>query len=259
MKKFIDHIVTALAISLGIPTLLILISWNAVPGSGLYPIKAVLEDMALALTVNTALASKLSLEFTDRRNNEATTLLVNEGSTVGYELLVAEAKQTQNLVYTKHDVQTATKLVDKIEQYQSEIEYTKTQVVNTPSQVKPTFIPTPTPIVTPKSQVITTPTQPTQLPEPKIVINEKEVTVSKPVTITIKEESTAEVLQQLENTNVELEKIKQEVQIQVPTVEKHGRDNDKKRGNEEKEQKKLKEKLEKRYEKDSEKNGREND
>lgn len=210
MKKFLDRLITGLAIAFAIPTILILISWNAIPGDRLYPIKTEMEDITLALTANTRLASAFSLEFTDRRFNEATLLLAKKGSTIGYELLVAEAQQTQAIVLDKQDVKNGSQLIEKIEEYQAEIEKKQIEIQ---SQAEIPAVPTTTTAATPtpSSLVIKKPIT-TTIPSGEI----KEIIVSKPVIVVIREEEPEEVLIKLEEVVVELKKIKEKVKKDLP-------------------------------------------
>jgi len=176
VRRFLDRLITGLAIAFAIPTILILISWNAIPGGRFYPIKTELEDITLVLTANTPLAPALSLKFTDRRFNEATILLAREGSSVGYELLVAEAKQTQAIVLDKQDVKNGSQFIDKIEEYQAEIEKKQIEIQSRAAVPVVPIIPTPTP----------------------------------------KEEEPEEVLLKLEETQEELEEIKERVKKELP-------------------------------------------
>jgi hypothetical protein len=210
VRKFLDRLITGLAIAFAIPTILILISWNAIPGDRLYPIKTEMEDITLALTANTQLASAFSLEFTDRRFNEATLLLAKKGSTIGYELLVAEAQQTQVIVLDKQDVKNGSQLIEKIEEYQAEIEKKQIEIQ---SQAEIPAVPTTTTAATPtpSSLVIKKPIT-TTTPSGEI----KEIIVSKPVIVVIREEEPEEVLVKLEEVVVELKKIKEKVKKDLP-------------------------------------------
>lgn len=213
MRKFLDRLLTGLAIAFAIPTTLILISWNAIPGDRLYSIKAEMEDIALALTANTPLASAFSLEFTNRRFNEATVLLAKEGSTVGYELLVAEAQQTQSIVLGRQDIKNGSQLIGKIEEYQVEIEKKQVEIR---SQATTPFVP-----ITPPTTVATpTPTSPPLVVKKPVATSApketKEIIVSKPVTVVIKEEEPEEAIENLEEVQEELEEIKEELEEKLP-------------------------------------------
>lgn len=206
MKKFLSALFTGFALFFSIPTILILASWNAIPGDTLYSVKSSLEDVALALTANTPVATAFSVNFTDRRFTEAVKLLDREGSTVGYELLVAEAQQTQNMIIGKQDVKNGAQLIRKIEEYQAEIEEKQVEVqslVSTPSTVSLT--PSPTPFVDP---------YPTT--SPSTSEEKKTVTIIKPVEVVIEEEEPEVVINNLENVIHELEVIKKEIEEELP-------------------------------------------
>lgn len=172
---------SASAVVFAIPSFLILISWNALPGGGLYGIKTGLEDIALAITIRTPLASAFSLNFTERRFNEANILLAKKGSTVGYTLLVAEARETQTIIVDQKDSQRAQELITKIEEYQARIEEKKLAIAAQPTAILP-----------PREEVITTVSTPTPAPSAEVVIED------------------------LEETNEQLEEIKEELKRDLP-------------------------------------------
>jgi hypothetical protein len=207
MKKFFGSLLTGFAIFFSIPTILILASWNAIPGDKLYSVKSSLEDVALALTANTRIATAFSVKFTDRRFNEAAILLDKKGSTVGYELLVAEARQTQNLIVDKKDVKNGAQLIRKIEGYQTEIQKKQAEVQSlAPAPAGAYQTPFPTPYVA-------DPTIPPTSGE------NKSVTVIVPVEVIIEEEDPIEVINNLEDVIDELEEIKEEIEEELPEVD----------------------------------------
>lgn len=207
MKKLANYFLTFFAVFFAIPTVLILASWEAIPGQFLYPVKGAFEDIALSITTNTPIASALSIEFTGRRYTEATKLLDQKGSSAGYTLLVAEAKATQAIVEKNGDTGAKRELIQKIEEYQSGITQTKTTYnakAAAPTTTKTTA---------------TYPSQPTTTTVSEGVPGGSggtKVTVNVPVTITIKEEKPEEVVQNLETTTTELETIKEEVKKSLP-------------------------------------------
>ncbi|MBU0572232.1 hypothetical protein KKH23_01005 [Patescibacteria group bacterium] len=204
MKKFFSALLTGFALFFSIPSVLILASWNALPGTGLYSVKSSFEDVALALTANTPIATAFSVNFTDRRYSEAVRLLDKEGSTVGYQLLVAEAQQTQSMVLNRKDVKNGAQLIRKIGEYQAEIEEKQAEVqslASTPTTVDQ--VPSPTPYVD---------------PYPTTSDSDKTVTVTVPVEIVIEEEDTEEVLENLEDALEELEEIKDDIEEELPDV-----------------------------------------
>src|SRR5258706_1549629 len=221
MKRVLDALFTAIVLLLAIPSTLILASWNAIPGDKMYPVKSGLEDAVIFIFSGTPLLPKVSMKFTDRRLNEATVLLSKKGSTVGYDLLVAEARQTQNYIVQKSDVQSGIQFSKNIDGYKKEIEKkkvevraeiaakTKTQTGNTSTSTSGstsnTTIATPIPTPTPESVSITVPeTTTTQVTGNTIVVNTPQVVV-------IQEEEPTEVLQKLEDTENQLDEINKEV------------------------------------------------
>lgn len=198
MNKFLDALITALAIIFIVPTGLILASWNTLPGDSLYTTKRGFEGAALAVTIKTPLAQKFSLKFTDRRFSEATKLLDKKGSTVGYTILVAEAEQSKNLVIEKNDSQAVTQLIQNIETYQKGIEEKKVAIETEHKAL------TSAPILQPTNQAF-------QTPEPTVLAPTIQPTVSQPVQTT----------SDLNKANDDLEKIKKELE------NKSKKDNDK--------------------------------
>ncbi len=198
MKKFVSALFTGFALFFSIPTILILASWNALPGESLYSVKSSLEDVALALTKNTPIATAFSVNFTDRRFTEAVRLLDKKGSTVGYELLVAEAQQTQNMIIKQQDVKKGAQLIRKIEEYQTEIETKQAEIqgqVPVPSRVDQHPSPTTPPSTSDKNNTV-------------IIIV--------PVEVIIEEEDPEEVIDNLEEVHEELEEIIEDIEEELP-------------------------------------------
>ncbi len=195
MRDFLGSLITALALVLLIPTTLILVSWNALPGERLYGLKRGLENVAFALTKDTPIATAFSLKFTDRRFSEANILLAQKGSTIGYRLLVAEAKKTKDVIVEKNDTQSAAQLVQNIETYQKTIVEKKLAL-----ETQPVVIPVPTQVTsaTPRATAVQTPAAAVSTPIP--------VPTPQPV---------SQVVTDLDKTNDELEKIKDEVKKEI--------------------------------------------
>ena len=137
MKKFFNNFLTVFAIVFATPSFLILISWNSLPGEFLYPLKTSLEDVALAITIRTPIASAFSINFTQRRFSEANRLLAKNGSTVGYSLLVAEASESKEIILGQSDTAKAKELSAKIEEYKKNIEEKKQALQAQPQSILP--------------------------------------------------------------------------------------------------------------------------
>jgi len=204
MKTFFDAFLTSIAILLAVPAVLILASWNALPGDSLYSVKTSLEKVAMAVTSRTPLASGLSLKFTDRRFGEANRLLAREGSTLGYTLLVNQATQSKEIVVEKQDVKQAKQLIENIETYQKSIEEKKTALAAQPSAIIPPSVPvsTPTPVATTFVPTNTpTPVAATPIPQPTSA------------------HSVEAVVTNLDQTSSQLEELRQEIIRELPDTE----------------------------------------
>ena len=137
MKKYFNTFLTVFAVVFAIPSFLILISWNSLPGEFLYPLKTSLEDVALAVTIRTPIASAFSINFTQRRFSEANRLLAKKGSTAGYSLLVTEASESKEIILGQADTAKAQELSDKIEEYKKNIEEKKLALQVQPQSILP--------------------------------------------------------------------------------------------------------------------------
>ena len=211
MRRLFDALFTSIALILFVPTFLILISWNAIPGDALYPLKSGLESITLLLLSGTPLVPKASIKITDVKFNDATALLDKKGSTVGYDLVVAQAKQTQGYIAVSGSVTDSTTFVQNIDTYQAKIEQAKKQVVaqaqssgELPANyVIPTPSPTIVPVATPQAP------SPTQSAAPSV---SQQVVVTQSQTLVIQQEPPQQILQNLNNVASQLQTIKQEVQ-----------------------------------------------
>jgi hypothetical protein len=214
MNRIVDGLITSFALILFVPTILVLISWNAIPGDSLYGLKSGLENTTLVLLAGTPLVPQLSMKYTDRRLSEATVLLDKKGSTVGYQLLVAEAVQTQNYIADKNDTVTAAKFSANIEEYKQQIQEKKAEIRaqnNLPPET-PTAIPTANPVPTSYGQTPTPtpfPTTPVSTVTP--TVTETTVVVEVPQAVVIRQENPEEVLAQLEETEAQLNQIQEQV------------------------------------------------
>lgn len=200
MRRILNGLVTGIALIFIIPTTLVLASWNAIPGDNLYSLKTNLENITLTALSGTPLLPKASIAFTDRRIMEATALLDKKGSTVGYDLLVANAEQTQTYISEKGNVQDAAQFSNNIDLYKKQIQQTKDQVssgITTSNKTVYEPTPLPTPLTTSIAQTTTT--------------NSQTTVVNIPTTITIRQENPEEVLQKLNQTEKKLNEIQKKV------------------------------------------------
>lgn len=93
------------------PTLMVMVSWNSLPGDTIFPIKLFLEDVAIIFTSpsDTAKAT-LSVKYTERRFSEATTLLATKNSVKGFEYLERQVVNTRTAIQTSKDSKTRSEL-----------------------------------------------------------------------------------------------------------------------------------------------------
>lgn len=209
VRRLFDGLITAVALIFFVPTTLVLASWNAIPGDGLYPLKTSLENTTLLILSGTPFVPKVSMQFTDRRLGEATALLDKKGSTVGYDLLVANAQQTQVLISNKNDTISAAQFSKNIDNYKKQIEKTKVQVASElPAQSNQIggLGATPIPVATipPATPVPAPVNSGAQNPAQTVVINV-------PETVSIQHEDPQAVLQKLNDTENKLNTIQAEV------------------------------------------------
>ncbi|MCJ7805058.1 DUF5667 domain-containing protein [Patescibacteria group bacterium] len=207
MKTFFDAFLTSIAILLAVPAVLILASWNALPGEALYTTKTSFEKVALAVTIKTPLASMLSLNFTDRRFGEANRLLAKEGSTLGYTLLVTQASQSKDIIVGKQDVKQAAVLVQNIENYQKSIAEKKAVLATQPSAVVPSSVTGSAPVATPYVPTVA-PFIPTSTPAPSAA----PAAATEPTPAA----SVSVVIANLDQTSSQLEELRQEIIRDVP-------------------------------------------
>ncbi len=218
MGKFSNWFLTGFAALFLIPSTLVMISWNAIPGDSLYSLKTGLEDVLLTSISGTALASSVSVKYTERRFDEAVTLLDKKGSTAGYTLLVEEAKDSQKIITKKQDIKQKQELVAKIESYKKEIVQKQVAIQSGEDHV-PVAANTPTqPVPTKKPNVFTKP-KPTETPIPTTTtaVPTMEPTKTRKTKIEVVQAKTEEeVIKNLEDVLWELEEIQEEIEIQLP-------------------------------------------
>lgn len=121
-KGFVSFVSIALALVLALPTTAILATWNTLPGEPLYGVKRGLEDIAVTITTQTPIGTALAVGLTERRFNEATTLLDEQGATTGFGLLLSQAEQAQQRVVETRDTKKAAELLSNLTKYQEALE-----------------------------------------------------------------------------------------------------------------------------------------
>ena len=213
MGKFTSWFLTGFAVLFLIPSTLVMISWNAIPGDSLYSLKTGLEDVLLTSISGTALASSVSVKYTERRHDEAMLLLDRKGSTTGYSLLVAEAKGSQEIITKKQDIEQKEELVAKIESYKQEIVQKQIDIQSGQDIV---------PVAENDPVVTTTTTKPTTLtktPTPIPTYNVPTPTAIPTETaevVVIQAQTEEEVVEDLAEIIEELEEIQDEIEFDLP-------------------------------------------
>lgn len=226
MKKILDLVFTAIIGLLFIPTILIMISWNSIPGDPLYNLKRSLEDITLAITKKVSIGSSLSIDYTARRFSEANRLLAKDGSTLGYQYLIEGTEVSKQIIFDQKDTEKGTELVKKIEEYQVSIEERKT-VIQTDSTT--TLLPQ-TQTVNPTVSTPIPTAEPTEQPQinvqTAVPVSTTPPATQTPVTTQITSVSKTQVLEDLQQTNDKLEKIKNEIKKELPEDNKGGKSSD---------------------------------
>lgn len=200
MNRFLNAFSGVFAIVFLIPSFLIMVSWSAIPGDFAYGLKTGLEDVLLAVVSGTGFAPEVSAAYTERRFTEAVKLLDKKGSTVGYTLLIKEAKQTQNLIIEKSDSESAQELITKIDGYQKSIEKKKAAIKSGTDSV---------PIASTTSITTTTTVSPTTIQAPTVSPTEPDEIVVEAAS------SEEEIIEDLEETQEELEEIQEELEEEI--------------------------------------------
>lgn len=158
MFKIFNSALSAVALLLSTPSILILISWNTLPGDALYPFKRGLETVVLAATGGTPVERRLKVEFVARRFIESDRLLTEKRSIEGFEVAVKETKEATKKIIAAQDTGAKEKLVENITQYQEKLEERKRQIVTRqiiieeqPKKAPDAYTPKPGSTTTPKT------------------------------------------------------------------------------------------------------------
>lgn len=193
---------------LAIPSLLIVITWSALPDSKLYPVKRGLEKMALKIASADFIAqSALRSKLIDRRYEEASQLLAKSSSSQGLQEFNSEVQTATNDMLAEGQTarnaqfrQELENLINQLEIYNQEFEIKKQElIVATP---KTTSVPQP------KQTTITSPvaTSPVAT-SPQIQIK----IVTQQVQVPIYQESNQQVVTQVNQTQEQINQALEEL------------------------------------------------
>lgn len=168
-RSLLNTFTNTLAVLLAPLTFSILISWNALPGDRLYPLKRTLENAAVILvSPSYAAQSTLQLKLIDRRLNESNHTIIAKHSSAGVIELRTQIHSAQKSIVEskKADPKQAAQFKEKLQQTKQELELQKQTVAqSSPEQntQTPTNYPTRTPPTTTPTKAYSPPTAtPTQ-------------------------------------------------------------------------------------------------
>lgn len=181
MKIILDKILWSALLLLFGPTVMIVASWNALPGDNLYGVKLVLERTALAVaSPSYATSGTLRIKYTERRFAEAKQLLASKQSIQGLPYLEQQIAETRKAIESapnkeaqvalaKQYITTLSTVSTELEAQKQTITTTSQPIAYAPPQQTNTSTPTQTPAPTPTSGMkdVLTPAQPTGGPEVK--------------------------------------------------------------------------------------------
>ena len=198
MSHWFDKLTIGFVIVFSVPTALVILTWNSLPGNFDYPIKLAMENLLLlVVSPSYAATGNLNVKYTERRSDEAAQLLATTQSGAGLVFLANQVTETKSTILAGSDRITQKQLVVRyvktLEQTNTKLEAQKQTMIATQSeqpertriQASPTLRPetqyvppqlskpppTPTPVV------VDTPTPtPTPTESPQEVIDEIEET-----------------------------------------------------------------------------------
>lgn len=223
MKQKLNKILWIAFIALTPATLIGLLSQNSIPGQILYPVKITIEHAGLLVFAFTPEANaSYNSQLTQRRFDEATTLLTQNSNTEGLTALVNQAEKTADstskIENTEQKQEAKEKLIQDITEYQKHL-------TDVQQSVKPEYIPpTPTPTSIPSpTPTLSPPIQNKTQTEPINKVFKTSTSTPSPTTIPVPTvppntpESPDEIVNEIEETKQKLEDLKS--QIQTASIE----------------------------------------
>lgn len=211
MGGFLKVFSSFFAVALALPTFLVLMTWNALPGQNLYPLKRGLEEVPRLAFGKTKVAADYEVALADRRFIEATTLVKTNDTAGLVELKKSISQASVSVTETKNET-AKDKLIDNLIVYQKTLEEEKKTVVLAVAlpPTKPDIVP-PAPVSENTQQVPTPKAPPVSLtvpPKPQIdaVLPPKRTTVKDEVPVLKLTEKKRETIGAIEETQKEIEK-----------------------------------------------------
>lgn len=175
MRLILDKILWGALIVLFGPTVMIVASWNALPGDNLYDVKLAFEKTALTLaSPSYATSGNLQIKYTERRFAEAKQLMASKQSIQGLPYLDQQIAQTKKAIESapnkKAQIALAKQYITTLSTVSTNLEAQKQSITTTSppsSQIPQIPQPTPTPQPTvQQSRTTSTPGAPTPTPTP---------------------------------------------------------------------------------------------
>lgn len=98
-QQVFEYIQWGIILLFATPTVLIMASWNSLPGARMYEVKRMFEQALLFVAKPSyAAEASLNVQFTQRRFNEAKVLLANDQSTEGLTYLSQQIRATKAVI-----------------------------------------------------------------------------------------------------------------------------------------------------------------
>ncbi len=114
MRSFFNYLTWGLFAVFAIPTILVLGSWNSLPGQPMYGVKLGLEQVLLvAVSPSFQTKGDLSIKYTERRFSENQRLLSDKGSVAGLAYLDKQVVATKDVIVQGQDVKAQAALAQK--------------------------------------------------------------------------------------------------------------------------------------------------
>jgi len=112
---------------------MVIVSWNTLPGDRLYPVKLILENVAIMLTSPSEVTrASLSVKFSERRFSEAARLFGSKQSILGLTYAIDQIGKTADIIAQTKDNKTrsdaASSYIATLETMQYQLEQQKEQI-----------------------------------------------------------------------------------------------------------------------------------
>ena len=158
MRKIVDFISWGFVAVFALPTVLIMASWNSLPGQPLYGVKRVFEDVLLLLAKPSYTAeANLHVQYTERRMGEVKVLIAKDQSSEGLTQLSQQIRATKAVIERAPNKevqkQIAQRYISTLQNVSDELRNADTRTGTTPvptprtranGRIYPTYTPFPT-------------------------------------------------------------------------------------------------------------------